>query len=88
MPDSFKKDGDGQQRSVMHEDRSFLCVNCDMDYPYSELVAQTFTFQHKLENFDVEVKICRTCWNNGGISDERKKDITDELRDAQDGLRW
>jgi hypothetical protein len=72
----------------MPTNRTFTCVECDNEAPFSERVSQSFSFTHKLNVLDVEVNICMKCWEAGGLSDKRRKEIAGELGRAQDGARW
>ncbi len=68
--------------------RTFTCVNCDKYAPFSEIVAEKFSYQHRMTNYDVEVKICTECYMSGGLSKKRKDEIVRELADANEGARW
>jgi hypothetical protein len=68
--------------------RTFQCVNCQEDLPWSQRIFQTFKFQNKLETYDVSVTLCTKCFMEGGLHPNREKEIVQELSDAQKGMRW
>jgi hypothetical protein len=63
-------------------------MECKTETPITQRTSQTITFQHKLVEHDVEVFICTGCYMSGGVSEKRKKELVEELSDAQDGARW
>lgn len=68
--------------------KSFHCMECNNETPMFQRSSQTFTFVHKMMTHDVEVFMCTECYLKGGLSEERREAMIEELKDAQDGARW